>query len=454
MSDAQNSAQPSRETATQSPGFSEQLDVAAQPLGAVRGSPGAQPPDVYDYAVIGGGIVGLATAMSLLRERPGSSLVVLEKEDGVARHQTGHNSGVIHAGIYYKPGSHKAKLCKEGAVRTRQFCDEHGIGYRNTGKLIVATNDAELERMNALYERALINELDVEKIDAAELKRREPNITGVGAIWLTSTGIVDYTQVCVKMAEVIERAGGTIRLGARVTDITESLSEVRVDVAPAAASTGRHASGEAERIYAKQLVVCGGIQADRLATMAGLDVDFQMVPFRGEYYRLPASKNDIVDTLIYPVPDPELPFLGVHLTLMMDGGVTVGPNAVMGFAREGYPKWSMNRTDIASFVRFPGFWKVARKQLKTGAVEQWNSVYKPGYLQLIRKYCPSLTTADLTPEPAGIRAQAVRRDGSMVEDFLFYETERMTHVCNAPSPAATSAMPIGDLIAEKVLARA
>ncbi len=408
---------------------------------------------VYDYAVIGGGIVGLATAMSLLRERPGSSLIVLEKEDGVARHQTGHNSGVIHAGIYYKPGSHKAKLCKEGAVRTRQFCDEHGIPYRNTGKLIVATNDAELERMNALYERALINELDVEKIDAAELKRREPNITGVGAIWLTSTGIVDYTQVCVKMAEVIEQAGGTIRLGTRVTDITESLSEVRVDVASASTS-GRHAAGEAERIYAKQLVVCGGIQADRLATMAGLDIDFQMVPFRGEYYRLPASRNDIVDTLIYPVPDPSLPFLGVHLTLMMDGGVTVGPNAVMGFAREGYPKWSMNRADIASFVRFPGFWKVAKKQLKTGAVEQWNSVYKPGYLELVRKYCPQLTTADLTPEEAGIRAQAVRKDGSMVEDFLFYETDRMTHVCNAPSPAATSAMPIGDLIADKVLSRA
>ena len=416
----------------------------------VRPSPAGE--TVYDFVVVGGGIVGLATAMELLVKRPEASLLVIEKETQVATHQTGHNSGVIHAGIYYKPGSLKAKLCKAGAVRIREFADEHGIPYRNTGKLIVATDDAELERMNALYERALINELDVEKIDAAELKRREPNITGVGAIWLTSTGIVDYTQVCVKMAEVIEQAGGTIRLGTRVTDITESLSEVRVDVASASTS-GRHAAGEAERIYAKQLVVCGGIQADRLATMAGLDIDFQMVPFRGEYYRLPASRNDIVDTLIYPVPDPSLPFLGVHLTLMMDGGVTVGPNAVMGFAREGYPKWSMNRADIASFVRFPGFWKVAKKQLKTGAVEQWNSVYKPGYLELVRKYCPQLTTADLTPEEAGIRAQAVRKDGSMVEDFLFYETDRMTHVCNAPSPAATSAMPIGDLIADKVLSR-
>ena len=415
---------------------------------ADTGSGRESAPQVYDFAVIGGGIVGLATAMKLLAERPGASLVVLEKEGRVAAHQTGHNSGVIHAGIYYKPGSHKAILCKQGAQRTREFCDEHGIPYRNTGKLIVATNAAELERMNALYERALINKLDVEKIDAAELRRREPNITGVGAIFLKSTGIVDYKQVCAKMAQVIEGAGGTIRLGTKVADITESLSEVRIDVESGSGS------GAPERVYAKQLVVCGGIQADRLATMAGLDVDFQMVPFRGEYYRLPASKNDIVHTLIYPVPDPELPFLGVHLTLMMDGGVTVGPNAVMGFSREGYPKWSLNAKDIASFVRFPGFWKVAKAQLKTGAVEQWNSVYKPGYLELIRKYCPQLTTADLTPEPAGIRAQAVRKDGSMVEDFLFYETERMTHVCNAPSPAATSAMPIGDLIAEKVLARA
>ncbi len=400
---------------------------------------------VYDFAVIGGGIVGLATAMTLLQERPGSSVVVLEKEDDVARHQTGHNSGVIHAGIYYKPGSLKAKLCKEGAQWTRDFCDEHAIPYRNTGKLIVATNDAELERMHALYERALINELDVELIDAAELKRREPHITGVGAIFLKSTGIVDYSVVCRTMAEVIEQRGGTIRLSTPVVGLHESLSEVSIDVAPVGA-------GERERIYAKQLVVCGGIQADRLATMAGLDVDFQMVPFRGEYYRLDPKHNRIVDTLIYPVPDPDLPFLGVHLTLMMDGGVTVGPNAVMGFAREGYPKFSVNPKDMVSFVRFPGFWKVAKSQLKTGLVEQWNSLYKPGYLELVRKYCPSLTTADLSPEECGIRAQAVKSDGTMVEDFLFYDTPRMLHVCNAPSPAATSAMPIAALIAQKVLA--
>ncbi len=395
---------------------------------------------VYDFAVIGGGIVGLATALKLSQERPGASILVLEKEPTVARHQTGHNSGVIHAGIYYAPGSLKARLCKEGAQATRQFCDEHGIPYRNTGKLIVATNDAEMARMDALYERALINELDVERVDAAELARREPNITGLGAIFLKTTGIVDYTQICQKMADLLTAAGGTIRFNAEVTGIYEAFSEVVVEVGP-------------ERIGAKQLIVCGGLQADRLARMAGVDVDFQIVPFRGEYYRLPASRNDIVNTLIYPVPDPDLPFLGVHLTLMMDGGVTVGPNAVLGLAREGYPKSAVDLKDIADFVRFPGMWKVAKAQYRTGAIEMWNSLYKPGYLELVRKYCPQLTVDDLTPEEAGIRAQAVLRDGTLVHDFLLHQTERMLHVCNAPSPAATSAMPIGALIADKVLNR-
>ncbi len=401
--------------------------------------------EAYDFAVIGGGIVGLATAMTLLRKQPGASLLVVDKEDCVAAHQTGHNSGVIHAGIYYAPGSLKARLCKAGASWTRQFCDEQGIAYENTGKLIVATNDLEVERMNALYERALINELDVELIDGAELRRREPNIVGRGAIWLPSTGIVDYRAVCEHMARVIAGDGGELRLGTRVVDLHESLSEVGLDLVVRGGS-------ERERVYARRLVVCGGIQADRLAAMAGLDVDFQMIPFRGEYYRLPPDKNDLVSALIYPVPDPALPFLGVHLTKVLDGGVTVGPNAVLGLAREGYPKLSMNVRDMTDLARFPGFWRVARSVARTGIVEQWNSLYKPGYLQLVRRYCPSLTVADLRPEPAGIRAQAVLRDGSMVEDFLLRRTPRMVHVINAPSPAATSAMPIADLITEQVLA--
>ncbi|STD03184.1 L-2-hydroxyglutarate oxidase LhgO [Dermatophilus congolensis] len=406
---------------------------------------------VYDFVVIGGGIVGLATAMELLNRKPGASLLVIEKESQVAFHQTGHNSGVIHAGIYYTPGSLKAVLCKKGAERTREFADEHGIPYRNVGKLIVATNEVELERMEALYERAVTNGMDVEKLDGQELKRREPRINGIGAIWSPNTGIIDYTQVCQKMAEVIEAAGGQVRLGTKVVDITESFSEVRVDVAAAHA---KNTAGDVERVFGKQLVVCGGIQADRLARMAGLNPSFHMVPFRGEYYRLPASKNTIVNSLIYPVPDPGLPFLGVHLTLMMDGGVTVGPNAVMGFAREGYPHWSMNVKDIADFALYKGFWKLVPSVLKTGLVEMKNSAFKPGYLKLVTKYAPELRVSDLGPEPAGIRAQAVMEDGSMAEDFLFMETDRMVHVCNAPSPAATSSMPIAEMIVDKVMARA
>lgn len=397
---------------------------------------------VHDFCVIGGGIVGLATALTLLQRRPGASVVVVEKEADVAAHQTGHNSGVIHAGIYYQPGSRKAVFCKEGAAWTRRFCDEHGIAYRNTGKLIVATDDLEVERMEALHARALVNELDVELIDAAELTRREPSITGRGAIFLRSTGIVDYRQVCRTMADEVADQGGTVRLGCRVVGITERSSRVEVDV--------QHGDAR-ERILAGQLVVCGGIQADRLAELAGLEPDFRMVPFRGEYYRLRPELNTIVNTLIYPVPDPSLPFLGVHLTPMMDGGVTVGPNAVLGFAREGYPKLSVNAADVRDMLGFSGFWKLARTQLRTGIAEQWDSLYRPGYLKRVQKYCPQLKASDFRPEEAGIRAQAVRADGTMIEDFHFLTTDRMLHVANAPSPAATSAMPIARHLADQVL---
>ncbi|QFG69764.1 L-2-hydroxyglutarate oxidase [Ornithinimicrobium pratense] len=397
----------------------------------------------HDVVVIGGGIVGLSTAMTLLQQRPGLDVLVVEKEQSLGRHQTGHNSGVIHAGVYYTPGSLKARLCTAGARATQEFCDEHDVPYRTVGKLIVATDDAELARMDALYERATANGLALERVDAAELHRREPHITGVGALWSPGTGIVDYTQVCQAMAREIARLGGQVQLGTRVTAITESLSEVRIDVA----SPGGEPDGP---VYGRTLVVCAGIQADRLARLAGIDSDVRIVPFRGEYYRLPPSRNGIVSTLIYPVPDPALPFLGVHLTLMMDGGITVGPNAVLGLSREGYPKLSVNPQDAADIVRFPGFWRFVKGHVRSGLVEQWNSLYRPGYLALVRKYCPSLTLDDLGPEEAGIRAQAIRADGSMVEDFLVINTDRMVHVLNAPSPAATSALPIGAMIAERV----
>ena len=395
---------------------------------------------IYDYCVIGGGIVGLATAMKLGELQPGASIVVLDKEDRLGRHQTGHNSGVIHAGIYYTPGSLKADLCRRGAQATKDFCTAHGIAFDVCGKVLVATNELELSRMEALVDRAKQNRIKVERLDAAELKRREPNITGLGALFVDTTGIVDYKRVCDAMGEVIRSAGGTIELGVAVTGIRESAPEVIVT------------AGEREW-KAKRLIACAGLQSDRIAKLAGMKIEHQIVPFRGEYYQLPASKNDIVRHLIYPIPDPDLPFLGVHLTRMIDGSVTVGPNAVLGFAREGYPKFSFNLRDVLEYAFFPGFWKTILSNLRHGVGEMKNSMFKSGYLEQCRKYCPSLTVDDLLPYEAGIRAQAVMKDGTLVHDFLFVETARMLHVCNAPSPAATSAIPIGEMIAQKVMGR-
>ncbi|WP_060508115.1 L-2-hydroxyglutarate oxidase [Pseudomonas sp. NBRC 111124] len=392
----------------------------------------------YDYCIIGGGIVGLATAMALLEQRPGASLLILEKETSLGRHQTGHNSGVIHAGIYYAPGSLKAELCKRGAQATKDFCSEHGIAFEVCGKLLVASNDLEVQRMQALYERSQQNGLKVERLDAAALAEREPNIVGKGALFLDATGIVDYTQVCNAMAKVIRQAGGEVHLSTRVNAIQEYPDHVAI-------ATDSHTW------RARQLVACAGLQSDRLARLAGVKIDHQIIPFRGEYYRLPASKNQIVNHLIYPIPDPELPFLGVHLTRMIDGSVTVGPNAVLGFGRENYRKFSVNWRDVAEYASFPGFWKTIWNNLGSGTTEMKNSLFKRGYLEQCRKYCPSLQVEDLLPYEAGIRAQAVMRNGALVHDFLFAETPRMVHVCNAPSPAATSAIPIGQMIAEKIL---
>ncbi|MFJ2548891.1 L-2-hydroxyglutarate oxidase [Pseudomonas sp. NPDC087612] len=392
---------------------------------------------IYDYCIIGGGIVGLATAMALLERQPGASLLILEKESSLAKHQTGHNSGVIHAGIYYAPGSLKADLCKRGAQATKAFCSEHQIKFEVCGKLLVASTPLEVERMRALYERSQQNGLKVEQLDAKELQRREPNIVGLGGLFLDATGIVDYQQVCEAMARVIQRFGGEVQLQTTVRAIVETADKVTI-------------SSDDKVWSARQLVACAGLQSDRLATMAGVKIDHQIIPFRGEYFRLPAAKNDIVNHLIYPIPDPELPFLGVHLTRMIDGSVTVGPNAVLGLGRENYRKFSVNWRDVAEYARFPGFWKTIWNNLGSGTAEMKNSLFKGGYLEQCRKYCPSLNVEDLLPYEAGIRAQAVMRDGTLVHDFLFAETPRMVHVCNAPSPAATSAIPIGQMIAERI----
>ncbi len=395
---------------------------------------------IHDFGIIGAGIVGLATAREILRARPWASLVVLDKEDEIARHQTGHNSGVVHAGIYYAPGSLKAKLCREGAAATKAFCTEHGIPVETCGKLLVATNEIECTRLDALTRRSVENNVDVERIDATELTRREPNIEGRAALFVPSTGIVDYKRVSSVLARTVETEGGEIELGQKVVSICEHADGVEI-------STDRRT------LRVKSLVACAGLQSDRLAEMAGARIDHRIVPFRGEFYTLPKSRAGLITSLIYPVPNPDLPFVGIHLTKTIDGGIIVGPNAVLGLSREGYPKLSVNACDIADFMRFPGFWRTIGKHLGPGLAEIRDSMWKRGYLAQCRKYCPSLTLDDLGPARVGIRAQAVLRDGTLVHDFLFAETKRMLHVCNAPSPAATSAIPIARMITEKVLAR-
>lgn len=388
---------------------------------------------IYDFCVIGGGIVGLATARELTRAFPGAAVVLLEKEAALARHQTGHNSGVIHAGIYYKPGSLKATLCQQGAEATRQFCIEHGIPFETRGKLVVATSPLELSRLTDLHANARQNGIAVEAIDAPELKRREPHVHGLGALFVPASGIVDYRLVCEAMSDDLKRAGGTIDLAAKIEAIQEDGEGVTV-------------SDRGRSWRARRLIVCAGLQSDRLARLAGVEIDHQIVPFRGEYYEVSASRRDLVHHMIYPVPDPDLPFLGIHLTPMIDGSLTVGPNAVLGLAREDYRRLSVNVRDLATYLRFPGFWRMAARNWRSGLSEARNSLLKSRYLAECRKYCPSLAADDLVPREAGIRAQAVTRRGDLVHDFLFLSTPRMLHVGNAPSPAATSAIPIARMI--------
>ncbi|EKO3498054.1 L-2-hydroxyglutarate oxidase [Vibrio fluvialis] len=399
----------------------------------------------FDYVIVGGGIVGVSTAWQLKQQYPDKSILLVEKEAGFSRHQTGHNSGVIHAGVYYAPGSLKADFCKRGVERTLSFCAKHDIPVESCGKLLVATNEVEFERMQALFERCLQNELDVELLDAAQLKLAEPNITGLGAIYVKATSIVNYRLVTEKMAEEFKALGGEVCLSTEVVGLNETEQEISVQC---------RYKGSPITFHSQFLVSCSGLMADRMTKMLGLATDFQIIPYRGEYYRLAPKHNQVVKHLIYPIPDPELPFLGVHLTRMIDGSVTVGPNAVQGFKREGYGRVNISVRDVWEMLRFSGFWKVTAKNLKTGLVEMKNSLWKPGYLQLVRKYCPSIELADLQPYPAGIRAQAVLSDGTLVHDFLFAESPRSLHVCNAPSPAATSAMPIGEYICQKIAAKA
>jgi L-2-hydroxyglutarate oxidase len=332
----------------------------------------------------------------------------------------------------------KADFCKRGANQTISFCKEHDLPYQQCGKLLVATNRLEHERMAALEARCIKNGIDVQRLSPEELQEREPAVSGVGALFVPATGITDYPKITGKLTSLLIQGGGAICFDAEVKAIHEHSDSVDILL-------------EHQTVKSRYVIACGGLMADRLARMMHLDIDFCIIPFRGEYYQLPAKYNDTFKHLIYPIPDPEMPFLGVHLTRMIDGSVTVGPNAVLGWKREGYGNLNLGLKDSFDMLTFPGFWKVMGKNFISGMREFKDSLYKSGYLERVRKYCPSLAKQDLLPYPAGIRAQAVKKDGSLVHDFLFAESRRSLHVCNAPSPAATSAIPIADYLCRKVV---
>ena len=391
----------------------------------------------YDIILIGGGIVGVATAWQLSEKLPGKKILLLEKESSLAAHQTGRNSGVLHAGVYYPPGSLKARFCKRGLNLTIRFCEQHDLPFEQCGKLIVATSKKEQQRLANLHQRCVQNELYVELLSSEQIRELEPAITGHAAMRVANTGIVDYRRVTEKMAELFRANGGEIRYECRVTGLRESTTEVAV----------KTSQGD---FHARFLLACGGLMADRLARMMGVGDNFQIVPFRGEYFRLADKYNDLVSHLIYPVPDPTLPFLGIHLTRMIDGYLTVGPNALQGWKREGYARRNFSLRDSAAMLGYPGYWKVLGKHWRAGLGELWRSSSHRAYLKRINRYCPQILANDLLPHPVGIRAQGVLRDGTLVHDFLFAETLRSLHVCNAPSPAATSAIPIAEYLCQKI----
>jgi L-2-hydroxyglutarate oxidase len=390
--------------------------------------------------VVGGGIVGLAVAHRLRTDRPGDQVTVLEKESGWAAHQTGHNSGVIHAGVYYRPGSLKAALCRAGSASMVRFCEEQGLPYQICGKLIVAAGDAELPRLHELHRRAVANGLPVRLLDAAEATEYEPHVAAVAALRVDSTGIVDFAAVCRRLAELLAEGGAELRLDTRVTAVRMAGGEVRVET-----TTGE--------LAADVLINCAGLHADRVARLAGVVPPARIVPFRGEYYELVPERRNLVRGLIYPVPDPRFPFLGVHLTRMIDGSVHAGPNAVLATAREGYSWRRFAPRDVWEQLRYPGLWALARRHHRYGLTEVARSLSRTRFAASLARLVPALTQADITPAGAGVRAQAVRPDGSLVDDFLVVEAERQVHVLNAPSPAATSAFEIARHIVARLPTR-
>jgi len=392
-------------------------------------------PSTYDIAIIGGGIVGLATAMELSK-RPGLSLIVLEAEDHIAAHQTGNNSGVIHSGIYYKPGSLKAKNCVTGREAMYKFCEEHDIAHDNCGKVIVATREDELPALDRLFERGTANGLTgLRRLKAEEIKEYEPHAAGIAAIHVPQTGIVDYIGVCDAYAKIIQEAGGKIQTGSRVTGFHKSGAEFVLETS----------QGE---VTCRNLINCAGLQSDRVARLCGVDPGLQIIPFRGEYYELVPEKHHLVKNLIYPVPDIRFPFLGVHFTRMIKGGVEAGPNAVLAFKREGYKMTSISVKDTLQFTFYGGFWRMASKYWKTSIGEFYRSFSKAAFVKALQRLLPELQYDDIRRSGAGVRAQALDPKGALLDDFSIVQSERMVHVLNAPSPAATASISIGQAIAE------
>jgi (S)-2-hydroxyglutarate dehydrogenase len=393
--------------------------------------------DAFDVIVIGAGLVGLGTAMALLAERPGLRLAVLEKESSVGTHQSGHNSGVIHAGLYYQPGSLKARFCTAGRLALVEFAQSRQIPYRQTGKLVVATRESELPRLSSLAERGRANGLAVREVAAAEIADIEPSVRGLRALHIPESGVIDYRLVSAAYAETVSKGGGQVLCGRAVRGLTRDAGGwlVETDGGP---------------LRARAIVACAGLQADRIAAMTGHGIGaYRIVPFRGDYYTFRPAAADVVRGLVYPVPDPSFPFLGVHFTRGVDGTLHAGPNAVPALAREGYGRLSVNGADLLDSLRFPGLRKLARSYAGTGALEIWRDLVKPAYLAEMRRYIPAIRSRDITFGPSGIRAQCLSRSGALVDDFLIEEDDGIIHVLNAPSPAATASIVIGRHIAER-----
>lgn len=393
--------------------------------------------DVFDAVVVGAGIVGLATAWRVLGRNPGWGVAVLDKEDRIAAHQTGHNSGVLHSGIYYKPGSLKAENCRRGLSMMLEFAAEHGIAHEVCGKVIVATCASEMPTLEKVYEKGVANGVGCRMIGADELREHEPCSAGIAAIHVEDAGIIDYGAVCGKLAELIGAAGGEIRTGTRLHGVRREGGVVRLCTS----------GGD---VLTRRVVNCGGLHSDRVTKMTGATPEVRIVPFRGEYFVLHDGAKDLVRNLIYPVPDPRFPFLGVHFTRMVTGQIECGPNAVLALAREGYTWGAISPVDFAGTLTTPGFWRFAGKHWRMGFGEMWRSLSKRAFLKSLQELVPEVRGEDIMRAEAGVRAQAMRATGDLLDDFSFTTLDGVVNVCNAPSPAATSSLSIGDTIADQV----